>query len=84
MKCGESLQLSDDALNDLKLYVMRYVYGYVRSSSLDLFRAEKWRCLKKKSQKRLSPDDDCIKQHIWMGRSGTSSLFLFISINIAQ
>ena len=83
MKCGESLQLSDDALNDLKLYVMRYVYGDVRSS-LDLFRTEMWRCLKKKSQKRLSPDDDCIKKHIWMGRSGTSSLFLFISMNIAQ
>ena len=41
LKCGESLQLSDDALNDLKIYVMRYVYGDVRSSSLDLLRAEK-------------------------------------------
>ena len=41
LKCGESLQLSDDALNDLKIYVMRYMYGDVRSSSLDLLRAEK-------------------------------------------
>ena len=31
LKCAESLQLSDDALNDLKIYVMRYVYGDVRS-----------------------------------------------------
>ena len=29
LKCGESLQLSDDALNDLKIYVMRYVFGDV-------------------------------------------------------
>ena len=64
LKCGENLQLSDDALNDLKIYVMRYVYGYVRSSSLDLLRAEKWRCQKKKSLMRLPPDDDCLKQHI--------------------
>ena len=62
LKCG--LQLSDDALNDLKIYVMRYVYGDVRSSSLDLLRAEKWRCPKKKSLMRLPPDDDCLKQHI--------------------
>ena len=63
LKCGESLQLSDDALNDLKIYVMRYVYGDVRSSSLDLLRAEKWRCQKKKSLMRLPPVDDCLKQH---------------------
>ena len=43
---------------------MRYVYGDVRSSSLDLLRAEKWRCQKKKSLMRLPPDDDCLKQHI--------------------
>ena len=36
LKCGESLQLSEDASNDLKIYVMRYVYGDVRSCSLDL------------------------------------------------
>ena len=64
LKCGESLKLSDDALNDLKTYVMRYVYGNVRSSSLDLLRAEKWRCQKKKSLMRLPPDDDYLKQHI--------------------
>ena len=64
LKYGESLQLSDDALNDLKMYVMRYVYGDVRSFSLDLLLAEKWRCQKKKSLMRLPPDDDCLKQHI--------------------
>ena len=57
----ESLQLSHDELNDLKIYVMRYVLADVRSSYLDLLRAEKWRCQKKKSLMRLPPDDDCLK-----------------------
>ena len=64
LKWGERFQLSDDALNDLKIYVMGNVYGYVRYSSLDVLRAEKWRCQKKKSPTRLPPDDDCLKQHI--------------------
>ena len=63
-KCGESLQLSHDALNDLNIFVMRYVYGDVRSSSIDLLRADKWRWQKNKSLMRLPPDDDCLKQHI--------------------
>ena len=62
IKCGESLQLSHDALNDIK--IIRYVYGLVSSSSLDVLRAEMWRCQKKKSRMRLPPDDDCLKQHI--------------------
>ena len=62
LKCGESFQLSDDALNDLNIYVMRYVYGDVRSSSLDVLRVDKWRCQKKKSLMHLPPDDDCLKQ----------------------
>ena len=64
LKCGESLQLSNDALNDLNIFVMRYVYGDVRSSSIDLLRAEKWRWQNNKSLMRLPPDDDCLKQHI--------------------
>ena len=54
LKCGESIQFSDDALIDLKIHVMRYVYGGdVRNSSLDVSRVEKWRCQKKKSLIRL-------------------------------
>ena len=48
LKCGESLQLSDDVLNDFNIYSLRYVYGDVRSSSLDVLRVDKWRCQKKK------------------------------------
>ena len=64
LKCGESYQLNDIALNDLKIDVMRYVYGHVHSFSFDMLRAEKWRCQKKKSLMRLLPDDDCLKQNI--------------------
>ena len=47
LKCGEDLQLNDDVLEDLKPYVIRYVYGDVQSSSLDLARAAKWKGQKK-------------------------------------
>ena len=46
LKCGESLALNDGVL-DVKYYVVRYVYGDVRSSSLDMARAAKWKRMKK-------------------------------------
>ena len=49
LKCGESLSLNGDALEDLKSYVIRYVYGDAQSSSLDLARAARWKGQKKKS-----------------------------------
>ena len=63
-KCGEGLPLSDDVLNDLKSFVIRYIYGDTQSSSLNLARATKWRRQKKKSLMRLLPDDDSLEQHI--------------------
>ena len=47
-KCGEGLPLSDDVLNDLKSFVIRYIYGDTQSSSLNLARATKWKRQKKK------------------------------------
>ncbi len=66
LMCGERFPLNDDVLHDLKSYIIRYVYGDARSSSLDLARAAKWQMQKKKFLMRLPPDDDstCIKQHI--------------------
>ncbi len=63
-RCGEHLPLRDDASDDLKAYIIRYVYGDLQSSSLDLARAAKWIKLKKKSLMRLPPDDDSVIQHI--------------------
>ena len=60
LKCGESLPLNDDVLEDLK----NYMYGDAQSSSSDLARAAKWKGQKKKSLMRLPPDDDSLTQHI--------------------
>lgn len=61
-KCRESLPLKDDVLNDLVLYVNRYVYFDVRSSLLEMARVSKWKGNKKKSMTRLLPDFDSLKQ----------------------
>ena len=63
-KCGEVLPLSDDVLNNLKSFVIRYIYGDKQSSSLNLARATKWKRQKKKYLMRLLPDDDSLEQHI--------------------
>ena len=63
-KCGEGLMLNDDVLNDLKNFVIRYIYGDTQSSTLNQTCATKWKSLKKKSLKRLPPDDDSLEQHI--------------------
>ena len=63
-KCGDGLPLSDDVLNDLKSFVIRYIYGDTQSSSLNQARASKWKRQKKKSLMRLLPDDDSLEQHI--------------------
>ena len=34
-RCGERLTLNDDVLNDLKSYVIRYIYGDTQSSTLN-------------------------------------------------
>ena len=63
-KCGKGLLLSDDVLNDLKSFVIRYIYGDTQSSSLSTARATMWKRQKKKSLIRLLPDDDSLEQHI--------------------
>ena len=51
-------------LNDLKSFVIRYIYGDTQSSTLNQAHATKWKSLKKKSSMRLLPDDDSLEQHI--------------------
>ena len=51
-------------MDDLKSYVIRYVYGDLHSASLDMARAVKWKKQKKKSLVCLPPDDDSVEQHI--------------------
>ena len=63
-KYREGLLLSDDVLNDLKSFVICYMYGDTLNFSLNLARATKWKRLKKKSSMCLLPDDDNLEQHI--------------------
>ena len=63
-KCGEGLTLSDDVINNLKSFVIHYIYGDTQSSTLNQARATKWKRLKKKSLMHLLPDDDSLEQHI--------------------
>ena len=62
--CGLNLPLAPDVLNNLISFVIRYVYGDMRSLSLDMSRAAKWKAQKKKSLMRLPPDMDCLTHHI--------------------
>ena len=62
MSC-EGLPLSN-VLNDLKSFVICYIYGDTQSSSLNLARATKWKRQKKKSLMCLFPDDDSLEKHI--------------------
>ena len=63
-KCRDGLLLSDDVLNDIKSFVICYMYGDTLNSSLNLAHATKWKRLKKKSSMCLLPDDDNLEQHI--------------------
>ena len=63
-KCGERLTLSDDALNNLKSFAIRYIYGGTQSFTLNQAHATKWKSLKKKSLMRLLLDDESLEQHI--------------------
>ena len=38
-KCGENLPLSETVMDDLKSYVIRYIYGDLKNASLDQARA---------------------------------------------
>ena len=61
-RCGESLILADEVMEDLHTFVLLYVYG-AKSSSIEEARAAKWKQLKKKCTLRLPPDQDSLNQH---------------------
>ena len=63
-KCGENLLLNETVMDDLKSYVIRYIYGDLKNASLDQARANKWKMQKKKSFMHVPPDDDSVTQHI--------------------
>ena len=57
-KCGQHLPLTVETLDDIRSYVIRYVYSDTVSSSVDEARATKWEKQKNKSILRIPPDAD--------------------------
>jgi len=63
LKCGNSLDINEDILDELFKFTRNVIYGDNKSSSMAEARADKWKAMKKKSFLRLPPDVDCLRQH---------------------
>ena len=62
--CGTELPATQEVMEDLERFVIRYVYCDAKSASLGEVRASKWRAQKKKSTIRLAPDSDSLRHHL--------------------
>ena len=58
---GKDIPLTDSVLEQMKRFVIRAVYGDMKSYTIREARAVKWKSLKKKSTLRICPDDDSLK-----------------------
>ena len=59
MGCGNFLPASPDVINDLKTFVLKYIYGS-NSEKLEITRSDQWKKMKKKNRQRLVPDNDTL------------------------
>lgn len=62
--CGMELPVTEYVLNDLELFVIRYIYNDPKSTTLCDARSAKWRSMKKKNTIRLAPDTDSLRPHL--------------------
>ena len=62
--CSTELPASKEVLDDLKKFVMRYVYCDTEKLTLPELRAAKWRAQKKKFTTRLPQDSDSLQLHL--------------------
>lgn len=58
-ECGNSLPIPPHVLNNLKTFVIKYVYGSKKLNCAET-RASQWKKMKKKNTQRLMPDDDTL------------------------
>jgi len=63
LKCGNSLDVDEDIIDELLKLTHNVIYGDNKSSSMAEARADKWKTIKKKSYLRIPPDTDCLHQH---------------------
>ena len=61
---GESLSINDLIYEKVILFILRYVYNDKKSATLAESRCTIWRKMKKKSTRRLPPDEDTMRLHI--------------------
>ncbi len=62
-KCGNSLDIEEEAIEELFELTRLVIYGDKMSTTMGTARAAKWKALKKKSFIRLPPDVDSLRQH---------------------
>ena len=58
-ECSDALPIPAHVLNNLKTFVIRYVYGSKELGCAET-RATQWEKMKKKSTQRLMPDEDTL------------------------
>lgn len=62
-KCGNSLDIEEEAIEKLFEFTRLVIYGDKMSRTMGTARAAKWKAMKKKSFIRLPPDVDSLRQH---------------------
>ena len=62
--CERELPATQEVMDDLEKFVIRYIYGDQKNDNLAGVRATKWRAMKKKSTIRLAPDSDSLRHHL--------------------
>ena len=62
-RCGDSLDLEEEVVEQLFEFTRYIIYGDNKSSTMAETRAAKWKRMKKKSFIRLPPDADSLRQY---------------------
>ena len=62
-RCGDSLHLEEEVVQELFAFTRQVIYGDKKSSTMAEARASKWKAMKRKSFIRLPPDADSLRQH---------------------
>ena len=62
-KCGNSLDIEKEAIEELFEFTRHVIYGDKMSRTMGTARAANWKAMKKKSFIRLPPDVDNLRQH---------------------
>ena len=62
--CGENIVITDDDIQKLTQFVIKYIYSDYKSKTIAEARASRWKLQKRKSLTRMIPDMDSLIHHI--------------------